>query len=210
MRRLPTRSRPKLPRLTIPWAFEETEKASLSVDELPSEEVSFLSRGNEPAKHSRPAWRWLMVIGGVLLSLALLSQATYQERNKLAAWEPRLAPWLERACDALGCSVGAVQRIESISVDSSTFAKLRGDTYRLSFALKSSASTPIAFPAVELTLTDSLDRPILRRVLLVPDFGPKDSILTAGEVWPASIDIAVQSTELPERVAGYRLIAFYP
>jgi predicted Zn finger-like uncharacterized protein len=190
--------------------FEETESAALATVELPVEGVSFLSKDGESTKRSRPAWRWLLAVVGLFLFLGLFSQVAYRERNRLAAWEPRLAPWLEQVCNVLSCSVDPVRKIESISVDGATFAKLRGDTYRLSFSLKSSSTTPVAFPAVELTLTDMLDRPILRRVLLASDIGPTDAVLAAGAEWPASIDIAVQSTALPERVAGYRLVAFYP
>ncbi len=86
--------------------FEETEKAVLSGVELPVEEVSFLSKEGDAITLNRPAWRWGLGILSLLLTLGLLSQAAYRERHSLAAWEPRLAPWLVRACNVIGCSGG--------------------------------------------------------------------------------------------------------
>jgi hypothetical protein len=191
-------------------SFEETTRAELPVEDDLPEQVSFLSKDTTTAVRNRPARRWLFSGLSLVLLVGLLLQVTYRERNRLAAWDPSWAPWLERACGVISCKVAAVRRIESISVESSTFAKLSGDAYRLSFVLKSNASIPIDFPAVELTLTDAMDQPFLRRVLLASDIGPPSSVLAASAEWPASIDIAVQSTGLPERVAGYRLVAFYP
>jgi predicted Zn finger-like uncharacterized protein len=191
-------------------ALDETEKVGLTVFELLPEPISFLSSEGEVSVRRRLAWRWFLAVVSLLLLLALMAQGVYRERNSLAAQEPRLGPWLERACDAIGCVLSPIQRIDSISVDSSTFTKLRAETYRLSFSLKNSASTPVAFPSIELTLTDALDRPLLRRVLRASDVGSTVIFLDAGAEWPASIDMAVQSSAIPDRVAGYRLVAFYP
>ncbi len=186
------------------------EKARPAATEVSPETISFLANDSQVQVSGRSARRWPLVVLSLLLLLGLISQGIYQERNSLVAWEPRLAPWLERACEVMGCSVGPVQQIDAISVESSTFTKQRADTYRLSFTLKNTATTAVAFPAIELTLTDALDRPFLRRVLRGEDMGSAETLLAAGSEWPAMIDIAVQSTAVTERVAGYRLVAFYP
>ena len=190
--------------------FCETDRADLTAPHQPPEPISFLSNDTQNPVQSRALWRWFVVVLGLFLLLGLGAQGIYRERQRLAVWEPRLSPWLERACDAVGCSVGPVMKIDAISVESSTFAKVRADTYRLSFSLTNSSTIPVAFPAIELTLTDALDRPVVRRVLRASDLGSTDAVIAASAEWSSSIEIAVQSASLPDRVAGYRLIAFYP
>ena len=73
--------------------------------------------------------------------------------------------------------------------------------------MKSKASIPLAMPAVELTLTDAQDQPMLRRVLLPTDMGAPMELPAGGE-WSASLSVIV--TTGGARVAGYRLLAFYP
>lgn len=190
--------------------LEEVAHTALAVPELPPEPISFLLNEREIPGRGRASQRWFLLVLSLLLLLGLVSQGVYREHNRLAAWEPRMEPWLARACDAMGCTMGPVQDMDAISVDSSTFTKLRSDGYRLSFSLKNRASTPVAFPAIELTLTDALDRPFLRRILRASDLGFTETALAAGAEWLASIDLAVESTAMPDRVAGYRLVAFYP
>ena len=190
--------------------FCETDRTDLAVFDPPAEPISFLSNDTQTPVRSTLLWRWFLGALGFFLLFSLVAQGVYRERARLAGWEPRLSPWLERACNAVGCTVGPVLKIDSISVESSTFAKLRADTYRLSFSLKNSASIAVAFPAIELTLSDALDRPVLRRVLQASDLGSADTVMAASTEWPASIEIVVQSSTLPDRVAGYRLVVFYP
>jgi hypothetical protein len=86
---------------------------------------------------------------------------------------------------------------------------VRDDTYRLAFTLRNAARLPVAAPAMELTITDAQDQPIARRVLLPPELGaPGESIAAAGE-WSGAVGLAV-GTPGSARVAGYRLLAFYP
>ena len=49
-------------------------------------------------------------------------------------------------------------------IDSSAFSRLRGDVYRLAATYKNTAAVPIEAPALELTLTDPQDQPVVRRV----------------------------------------------
>ncbi|MEG1454253.1 MAG: DUF3426 domain-containing protein, partial [Comamonas sp.] len=62
-------------------------------------------------------------------------------------------------------------------------------------------------PAVELTLTDLQDQPVLRRVLLPADL-QAPATLGAQAEWSVRIPLAVGAT--PTRIAGYRALVFYP
>ena len=62
-------------------------------------------------------------------------------------------------------------------------------------------------PAMELTLTDAQDQPVLRRVLLPNELAAPAEMPALGE-WATSVAVIV--TPGGARVAGYRLLAFYP
>ena len=172
--------------------------------------VSFLRRGPPDVFWRKPLMRaTLGLLSGVLL-LGLAGQFVAHERDRLAAAQPGLKPWLLRFCDVLDCTVSALRRIEAVAIESSSFSRIKGDSYRLNFTLKNSASTALALPAIELTLTDAMDQPVARRVFLAGEFGAATDTLEAGAEWPASATVVVQTAAVPERVTGYRLLAFYP
>lgn len=175
-----------------------------------SAEVSFLRPQNETPAWHKPQVRIGLGMLGVALLLTLAGQTVFHERDRLAAHEPRLTPWLVAFCAPLGCSLSPLQRIESVVIESSSFARIQGETYRLSFTLKNTSRWPLAMPAVELTLTDSIDQAVLRRVVSPADLGRLPGTLDAGLTIPVAVTLLVKLDTASERIAGYRLLAFYP
>lgn len=143
----------------------------------------------------------------LLLALCLVAQVLVQERDRLAAKAPALRPVLLQVCRLVGCAVLPLREIESIAIDSSAFTSLRPGSYLLEWSVKNTAPMDLAMPALELTLTDGQDQPLLRRVLLPTELGAK-SVLAAGSEWSARLPMAVDG--LPEKIMGYRLLVFYP
>jgi hypothetical protein len=124
---------------------------------------------------------------------------------------PALRPVLLALCQPLRCTVGPPRQIDAIAIDSSTFSRLRsGDAYRLSVTLRNHAATELAMPALELTLTDAQDQPVVRRVLLATEYAPRVAAIAAGADWSTSLALTVAGEGLAGRVAGYRVLAFYP
>lgn len=173
-------------------------------------QVSFVRQARRKAFWRRPLVRVFMALASVVLAALLLAQLAYQDRDRLALAEPSLRPVLERMCEFAHCTLGAPRQIESIVIDSSGFNRLRNDTYRLGFTLRNTARVPVAVPAIELTVTDAQDQPIARRVLMPPEFGAgnNEAIAPAGD-WSRSLGIVI-AAPAGARVAGYRLLAFYP
>ncbi len=173
----------------------------------PASEVSFVR-----AARRKAFWRQRWV-RGVLLLVALVSlaglalQVAVQERDRIAAMDPRARPWLVKLCEPLRCEIAPPRQIADVVIDSSSFNKARGDSYQLALTMKNQAGLPLAMPAVELTLTDAQDQPVLRRVLLPTDLAAPAELPARGE-WSASVAVIV--TTGGARVAGYRLLAFYP
>jgi predicted Zn finger-like uncharacterized protein len=189
----------------------EGEEPEEDEDEPPSpglEKVSFVRQARRKAFGSRPMVRIAMAFLSVGLAVLLVLQLAYQDRDRLAQAQPTLRPALERMCDALGCTLGAPRQIESLVIESSGFNRLRADTYRLAFTLRNTSPLQVAAPAMELTVTDAQDQPIARRVITPAEFGSAD-VIAAGSEWSRSIGL-VLGTSGTARVAGYRLLAFYP
>ena len=143
-----------------------------------------------------------MAVAGLALQMAV------HQRNALAAAQPQLRPWLEQTCAWLGCTIGPDQRIAAVAIDSSGFVKAgRGDSYQLTLALKNLSGAAVAMPAVELTLTDAQDQPVLRRVLFPAELGAPVELAAHGE-WSGQTMVVLAGPAL--RLSGYRVLAFYP
>lgn len=166
-------------------------------------------------------WRWrpggamrprALVAMALLAALLLVLQVLRHERDVLAAREPGLAPLLAQLCALSGCQLAAPRRIGSITIDGAAFARERGgDGYRLSFTLRNDAAMPLAMPAIELSLLDTQERAVVRRVIGPVEFGAP-AVLGANAERAASLALNLSGAEvaaLPP-VAGYRLVAFYP
>ncbi|WP_343733715.1 DUF3426 domain-containing protein [Acidovorax sp.] len=170
-------------------------------------EVSFVVAARRKAFWRKPVVRMALVLAFVILLLGLTLQIVLQERDHLAALDARARPWLVKLCEPLRCELAPVRQIANVVIDSSSFNKARGDSYQLALTMKSTATIPLAMPAVELTLTDAQDQPVVRRVLLPNDMAAPSELPAQGE-WGTSVSVLV--TTGGARVAGYRLLAFYP
>ncbi len=172
--------------------------------------VSFLESSRQDSAWSKPRVRGALWVLATLLSILLATQLIAQERNRIAAIEPGLRPALLTFCGLLNCTLSPLREIESIAIDSSSFSRIRGDTYRLKFVVKNTATTGLALPSMELTLTDSNEQVVLRRVFSPAALEASMDSLPAGGEWDVSVALALQNTDSPGRVLGYRLLAFYP
>jgi predicted Zn finger-like uncharacterized protein len=173
-------------------------------------DLSFVRQARRREYWRKPGVRALLVLLAVALSALLAAQVAYQDRDRLAAAYPQLRPWFDKACDALRCRIGPPHSIDSVAIETSSFNKLRGDTYRLSVTLRNQGATPVAMPALELTLTDTQDQAVVRRVLQAPEFAPAMPAIAAASDWSTTVVIALNTTAAGGRVSGYRVLAFYP
>ena len=172
------------------------------------ESVSFVRQARRRAFWRRPMVRLGLTFVSLLLGAALVLQVAYHDRDRLAAAQPQLQPALLQMCEVLACKLAPPRQIDAIAIESSTFNRLRGDTYRLSFTLRNASPMAVAAPSIELTLTDTQDQPVLRRVLSPAEIGAPAAVLPAATDWTTTLGLAVAPGN--PRVAGYRLLAFYP
>ena len=142
--------------------------------------------------------------------LLLALQVLMQERDAIVAVAPQSKAMLEALCEPLGCRVAPLRQMEAVVIESSSFAKVHADVYRLNVTLKNSAQLPIAIPDLELTLTDIQDQPVLRRVFAAAELQTKSDAMAANSELNASLAVSVKLPGATEKISGYRLLAFYP
>lgn len=189
-------------------------------------DVSFVRQAQRQAFWRRPVIRALSGLVALMLCAVLALQWGLQNRDALAARSPQWSAWVMAACVPLKCSVRAPRNIEQVVIDSSGFNQLAPDVYQLSVTLKNRSAVAVQIPALEVTLTDTADRPLLRRVVLPADFAPTTAMaptLAAGGELQGVVHITLVAApkgadtnpETPAPagswpVVGYRLLAFYP
>lgn len=198
------------PMLIKESAAEPTPEPALPPDGVlrASDQLAFMSVPAGPARVARAGARMAWALISLLLAMALLGQWLYWERDRLATVRPELKPILQMLCKPLKCQVAAMRRTDALVIDASAFTTAGKDSYRLSFVVKNHSTLPVAVPNIELSLTDSLDRVIVRRVLTQAELGSAAESLAGGAQWPVSV--ALQLALEPGRVFGYRLLVFYP
>jgi predicted Zn finger-like uncharacterized protein len=174
------------------------------------DEVSFVREARQKAFWERPRTRAGLLFSVIVLAILLALQIAVHDRDRLATASPALRPWLARLCEPLKCRIGPPRQIDAIAIDSSSFNKLRADAYRLNVTLKNQGGIAVAMPALELTLTDVQDQAVVRRVLMPAELGAAASVIAPSSEWAGSLALAVAANGTGARIAGYRLLAFYP
>lgn len=155
-------------------------------------------------------WPWLLASLCALLALGYQSIVMY--RIELAVLWPEIKPALASACQTLGCEVGLPAKVALVGIEASDLHPDTSQKGRLALTatLKNRAPFAQQFPHLELTLTDTADKAIVRKVLAPADYLPRNTPVASGMA--SNVDIAVSigldAGELP--ASGYRLYIFYP
>jgi hypothetical protein len=187
--------------------FDPARRAAFD-DDAPLPE--FLAK-EEPAARSPSLWGFL----AFLAAAALLGQAAYRYRTEIAVLAPGARAALAGACRLLRCEVPLPRRPDLMSIESSD---LQGDVRAenvivLNAVLRNRAPFAQEYPALELTLTDEADRPVLRRVLVPADYldPTRRAALTAQGLPPgAEASFRISFDAGRARATGYRLYLFFP
>ncbi len=161
-----------------------------------------------------PPRRLLWGFGALLALAALVLQVALVYRTEIAVLLPEAREPLAVACGMLGCELRLPHRPELMAIESSD---LQTDTRRenvilLNAVIRNRAPFAQEFPALELTLTDERDQPVVRRVLAPADYLPataaarsSQGIAPGGE---AVLRVSFDNSRI--RAVGYRLYLFFP
>jgi predicted Zn finger-like uncharacterized protein len=181
-----------------------------AVEFAADEPVTFLHEDPAPSAWQKPLLRGALALLAFVLLVLLAGQWVYRERDRLAASHPEIKPTLQTACAWLNCEILPMRQIEALVIDSVAFNKVDDDTYKLSFTVKNAGELPLAYPAVELVLTDAEDQPAYRRVLSSTELGTKAAELAGRSDWAVTVALRMDASVATQRVFGYRLLVFYP
>lgn len=159
-----------------------------------------------------PPRRWPWVIASLLALAALGVQALLAFRVELAVLMPETRPALAGLCKLANCDVGLPTKVALVGIEASDLHpdNARKGQLTLTATLKNRAPFAQAFPHLELTLTDTADKAIARKVMAPADYLPPKTMLAQG--MPANADVAFAVSVDPGELAasGYRLYLFYP
>jgi predicted Zn finger-like uncharacterized protein len=135
----------------------------------------FLRQADAETKRRRSV---LFGIGALLLAIVLLAQLAAAFRAEILVKLPQARPALAGLCKVFRCTVGWPARGELLAVVGSELQALP-DTgaFELTAVVRNRGNITLALPAIELTLSDTLNRTVARKV-----FAPSDYL--AGEVDP--------------------------
>ena len=156
--------------------------------------------------------RWPFILVALLLILALAGQVVFYFRSEIATMVPRLRPLLASASEALGRELPLPRHVELISIEVSDLQNdpAHGNLLVLNATLRNRATYAQAYPSLELSLTDTQDSAVARRVFPPAEYiSPKTS---TNQSFAANSDLAVRLWIEARDIAaaGYRLYVFYP
>jgi len=165
-----------------------------------------------PARRTRERWAAVLYAVGVpLLALAFVGQLAYHFRDLLAVRVPAARPILTELCRVAGCAVGAPREIADLVIGSSD---LQADPAHqgllvLTATVRNRSDIPLAYPYLELALTDAQDQIVVRRALAPAEYAGGTADLSRGIPANSEISIKLFLDASATTQAGYRLYLFY-
>jgi predicted Zn finger-like uncharacterized protein len=147
-----------------------------------------------------------------VLLLLLIGQAIFHFRDALAAHWPQARPALARMCAAAGCEVHPLRDVAALSIDASD---LQADPAHkglliLSATIRNRAGYSIAYPYLELTLTDASEQVVVRRAMAPGEYAGGTADLASGIAANGEVVVRQFIDASATQQAGYRLYLFYP
>jgi predicted Zn finger-like uncharacterized protein len=181
------------------------ESSSAQTAEVPH--VSDSPFGVAQAELPPESHRTLWVVLAAGLALLLVCQFLLLQRERLAAEEPALKPFLTALCVPFRCQVDWPSDPDYVKIENSSFNEATGG-YVLQARIKSTQLYSVAMPSLELTLTDYQDQVVIRKVFS-PEQMSLDDHLGAMRDAKVTLNFSIDP-ELKSRVSGYRAVIFYP
>jgi Protein of unknown function (DUF3426) len=174
-------------------------------------DLSFIQQAKKKQFWSSPFMRAVLIMmTGLLISLLTL-QLARNERERLSQWSPSLAPALQKLCDMLPCALQGRRLVDGWLIESSSFQKEGGDSFRLTATLKNTSLTSLLVPQLELTLLDNNDALLVRHVITLE--------ANASTTLPSTVERTYNWLIKPQSntsirlnfkdIVGYRLAIFY-
>ncbi len=178
--------------------------AAQRMTDLPSEEYLFVS------PDVRPHWIWQF--GVVVLVLVLAGQSVFFLRTAIVSNYPETRAYLSKVCEWLSCDLPWNRDENALKVESSDLIEEIGAPGRflLTATISNRAKTVQDFPHIELTLTDTNNQTLTRRVLQPKDYLGRPLQRDEGMAPASETSLNLRLEASSSRAAGYHLLLFFP
>ncbi len=169
----------------------------------------FMNKRKPSKIPSKPSTTILLSILSLLLILSASIQSIYHLRVKIAAEYHQFKPLLVKACAQLNCTIDLPKELDLITIGDADMQE--DDNYQsvinFTSSITNNANYPQAYPNIELTLTNTDDKVIIKKLILPKDY------LTSGQKAEDGL-FAHEVIKLPlyvdkTSVAGYRILLVY-
>jgi predicted Zn finger-like uncharacterized protein len=154
-----------------------------------------------------PRRPWLAA-AGIVLAVALAGQAIFFYRGELASRHPLARQWLNAACASAGCTVPLPRVTKAVLIEASDLQLVdpaRPDRIQLTATLRNHAGYDVAYPALDLVLTNATDHTLARRIFLPADYLGKNRDPRAGLTANAELTVRLTLDTGSLGAAGFRL-----
>jgi predicted Zn finger-like uncharacterized protein len=197
-----------------PWRSENKSASNDPADDLiaaESDEPAFVTQARRRQQRSRML-RGTLWITSILLMFSLIGQSAYLFRNQLAAWFPQSKPVLTAACELLDCQVTLPSQIDSVSIESSELQALapQKNTFALTILLRNYSAVAQAWPNIELTLNDTDEKALVRKIFTPREYLPAKQDMSKGFASNSEQPVKIPFELLQLKASGYRVYLYYP
>ena len=154
----------------------------------------------------------LWTILAIMLAMALVVQTAHVFRTEVMVLLPHARSYYMRLCESIGCTIGLPKLSNFLHIEASDLKSadpLHPNEIQLLLSVRNRAPIELAYPAFELTLTNSLEQSVARRVFLPAEYLPPTA-QTGGFKAGTELPIQLYLDTGTLRAAGYRLYLFYP
>jgi predicted Zn finger-like uncharacterized protein len=183
---------------------EPRAEGTLSRSATLSADTQFLQQAHAGRRRRVRGWG----IGCLLLLFALGSQVVYFYRGELAAHYRPLKPLLVRMCAVLECDVPLPQRPRLINIEASDLQNpdpSRPGLLQLTATLRNHADHDLAYPALDLVLTNTREHTLARRIFMPRDYLDKSRDVRTGLPAKAEVTVRLNLDTGDLGAAGFRL-----
>jgi hypothetical protein len=188
------------------WPARGAAASSASNVGIGARALAFLS--SRPWTRLKPTGTRGWVAASAAAVFVLVLQLAYAARGELAARYPTVKAMLSSVCASLGCRVPFPHNPELVKIEASDVRMVdtsRPQLVQLTATLRSYAGHYLAYPALDLVLTNANEHALARRVFVPQEYLGRNRDPNAGFPPHAEITIALELDTGNQNAAGFRL-----
>lgn len=160
---------------------------------------------------SRVLWYLVGSLLCVALVVVLIAQLAWWRREAVMVYWPDSQPIFARVCEKLGCQLSPPRDIDGLRIEVPDLRQVDGPHHlELRVPLRNRYGLALAYPAIELTLSDEKNNVVVRRILWPQDYVPPGTTIAAGLPAHATQTMIVRLESGNAVATNFRVQIFYP